>query len=63
MAYSEAMDKRTLRQLRRKARLSQAALADKLGITGNHLSRLERGIRPIPEPLSRLITLTLGGKR
>ncbi len=56
------MDGATLRRLRRRAGLTQQALADRLGLTANHLARLERGESRITDPLARLIALTLGAK-
>lgn len=46
-----------LLRLRKKLDLTQAQMADKIGITSNALARLERGERKISEPISRLVKL------
>ncbi len=53
------MDCATLRRLRKRARLTQQQLADRLGLTGNHVARLERGESRITEAVARLVILTL----
>lgn len=51
------MTPKELQRLRKKLDLTQAQMADKIGITSNALARLERGERKISEPLSRLVKL------
>ncbi len=53
------MDGATLRRLRLRAGLTQRGLAERLGLTANHLARLERGEVRITDPVARLIMLTL----
>lgn len=49
----------SLRSLRKRAGLSQAALAARLGVAPNTVARWERGERAISEPIARLVILTL----
>lgn len=51
-----------LRRVRKALSLSQAALAERLGIHSNTLARYERGELVIAEPVARLAKL-LGGAR
>ena len=53
------VDGATLRRLRMRAGLTQAALAAKLGVAANSVARWERNERTIAEPMARLIRLTL----
>jgi len=53
------VDGPTLRRLRMRAGLTQAALAAKLGVAANSVARWERNERTIAEPMARLIRLTL----
>ena len=46
-----------LRRQRRRLGLSQAALAQRLGVTANTVARWERGERTIREPIARLVRL------
>ncbi len=50
---------RALRRLRKAAGLTQAALAERLGVTPNTVARWERDEVGISEPMARLINLTL----
>ena len=54
-----------LRRLRRRAGLTQAALAVRLGIKPNTVARWEQQVRSISEPMARLIRMVLqsGGTR
>jgi DNA-binding transcriptional regulator YiaG len=45
----------TLNRIRRRLRLTQKVLAERLGISSNTLARHERNELPIREPLARLI--------
>ncbi len=53
------VDGPTLRRLRMRAGLTQAALAAKLGVAANSVARWERNERTIAEPMARLIRRTL----
>jgi transcriptional regulator with XRE-family HTH domain len=53
------MDGPAVRRLRRRAGLTQRALAARLGVAENTVARWERGEVRITEPMVRLITLTL----
>jgi transcriptional regulator with XRE-family HTH domain len=53
------VDGSELRELRMRAGLTQAALADKIGVAPNSVARWERNERTIAEPVARLIRLTL----
>jgi DNA-binding transcriptional regulator YiaG len=53
------VDGAELRRLRIRARLTQAALAAKLGVAANSVARWERNERAIAEPMARLIVMTL----
>ena len=46
-----------LRRLRTRARLTQAALAARLGVASNTVARWERNERTITEPMTRLIQM------
>ena len=46
-----------LRQLRAKLRLTQAQLAEQLGVTRNTVNRWEMGLHPIPVWATKLIRL------
>lgn len=46
-----------LRQIRERRGLTQEGMAAELGLTPNHLARLERGERAVGEPLIRLARL------
>lgn len=48
-----------LRRLRTRARLTQAALAARLGVAPNTVARWERNERTITEPMTRLIQMML----
>jgi transcriptional regulator with XRE-family HTH domain len=48
-----------LAKLRKKLGLTQAQLAERIGIAPNSLARLERGERKIAEPIARLVKLLL----
>jgi transcriptional regulator with XRE-family HTH domain len=49
------MTSQELRRLRSGLGLTQAQLADKVGVTQNTVARWEIGLRRIPEPVSRLL--------
>jgi transcriptional regulator with XRE-family HTH domain len=57
-----AMDGAMFRRLRKRATLTQRALAGRLGVTENTVARWERGEMRITEPMARLIVLTLKAK-
>jgi DNA-binding transcriptional regulator YiaG len=59
------MEAGELRRLRRRAGLTQAALAARLGIKPNTVARWEQQVRSISEPMARLIRMVLqsGGAR
>jgi transcriptional regulator with XRE-family HTH domain len=46
-----------LRILRRRLKLTQAALAERLGVVPNTVARWERDELPIREPMARLLQL------
>ncbi len=46
-----------LRQIRSRLRLTQAAFAERLGVTGNTVARWERNEVRITEPMEKLIRL------
>ena len=48
-----------LRVLRKQSRLTQAALAERLGVTANTVARWEQQARSISEPMARLIRTVL----
>jgi len=48
-----------LRKLRKRAGLTQAALAERLGLTANAVARWEQQVRSISEPMARLIRMVL----
>jgi DNA-binding transcriptional regulator YiaG len=49
------MTGRELRSIRQKLALTQAALAEEIGVTSNSVARWERGEMGISEPAARLI--------
>ncbi len=49
----------TLKRQRRRAGLTQVALAAKLGVAGNTVYRWEANLAPITAPMAKLIALTL----
>lgn len=51
------MTPETFRALRVLAGLSQAGLADRWGVHRQTISQWERGVRPIPPAIARLIEL------
>jgi len=51
------MEGEELRRIRERLGLTQAEMADRLGIHSNSLARLERGERAISEPTARLASL------
>ena len=51
------MDGSELKAIRKGLGLSQAALAEKLGVTTTSVARWERGEVPISEPMARFIRL------
>ena len=53
------VDGSELRGLRMRPGLTQAALADRLGVAPNSVARRERDERTIAEPIARLIRMTL----
>ena len=53
------VDGSELQRLRTRAGLTQAALAAKLGIAPNTVTRWERNERTITEPMTRLIRVTV----
>jgi transcriptional regulator with XRE-family HTH domain len=44
-----------LRRIRKRMKLTQVELAERLGVTGNTVARQERGEVRITEPVARLI--------
>ena len=50
-----AMTGRELRSIRQKLALTQAALAEAIGVTSNTVARWERGEMAISEPAARLL--------
>jgi transcriptional regulator with XRE-family HTH domain len=48
---------RDLRRIRTKLGLSQQAFAKQLGLTANHVSRLERGVVAITQTVARFVRL------
>lgn len=50
-----AMTGRELRSIRQKLSLTQAALAEAIGVTSNTVARWERGEMGISEPAARLL--------
>lgn len=55
------MTGRELRELRKQMSLTQAALAERVGVTPNAIALAERGERGIGEPLARLVRLLRQG--
>ncbi len=53
------VDGSELQRLRKRAGLTQAELAAKLGVAPNSVARWERNERAIVEPMARLIRMTL----
>ena len=53
----QAMKGQELRHHRARLGVTQAQLADRLGVTANALARWERGERRISEPVARLVKL------
>lgn len=49
------MTGREFRAIRRKLAMTQAALADEIGVTSNTIARWERGEMAIYEPAARLL--------
>ena len=49
-----------IREIREERGLSLAAIAEKVGITVPHLSRLERGLRPLTDTWMKRIAPVLG---
>ena len=47
--------------LRKQAGITQAAFAERIGITANALARLERGERMVSEPVMRLARIVAKG--
>ncbi len=47
----------TLRRIRKRLGLTQAALAERLGVRPNTVARWERNELPIREPMAKLIRL------
>ena len=62
---SSAMRGRDLRRIRTKLGLSQRAFANQLGLTANHVSRLERDVVAITQTVARFVRLLekQGGRR
>ncbi len=57
MAISRSVEPHELRRARAALGLTQAQLAERLGVTQNTVARWEVGLRGIPEPTARLIEL------
>ncbi|MCX6908210.1 MAG: helix-turn-helix transcriptional regulator [Verrucomicrobia bacterium] len=53
----KAWTAKRIQELREAAGLSQAQLADFLGVTGKHVSHLETGFRPAGPQSERLLTV------
>ncbi len=47
-----------LKRIRKRLKLTQAALAEQIGVAANTVARWERDERAITEPMARLIRLT-----
>lgn len=58
----QAMKADELRKLRKRAGLTQAGLAERLGLTTNAVARWEQQVRSISEPMARLIRMVLEPK-
>lgn len=57
------MTGKDLRKHRKQLDLTQAGLAERLGVTANTVARWERDEIPIREPMARLITLVRNNDR
>ncbi len=57
------MTPQALQRLRKRAKLTQATLARRLGVTETTVARWERGARAISAASANLIRLTLKGGR
>jgi transcriptional regulator with XRE-family HTH domain len=58
--HSHAMTGTALRRLRKRFGWTQRELAERLGLTANHVARLERDEVRITETLARLVTFVAG---
>ena len=58
-----AMTGRELRSIRQKLALTQAALAEAIGVTSNTVARWERGEMAISEPAARLLEKLAGERK
>lgn len=59
LCHSSGMTGEALKNLRVKHELTQTALAELLGVHWNTVAKWEQGVRNIPEPMAKLITLML----
>ena len=57
------MNGRELRSIRQKLALTQAALAEAIGVTSNTVARWERGEMAISEPAARLLEKLAGERK
>ena len=57
------MSGRELRSIRQKLALTQAALAEAIGVTSNTIARWERGEMAISEPAARLLEKLAGERK
>jgi DNA-binding transcriptional regulator YiaG len=57
------MNATTVKQLRKRLRLTQRGLANALGIHPMTVSRWERGVVNVPEPVAKLLTMMAASKR
>ena len=57
MVYTSTMTGTDVQRLRRRLRLTQAALARKIGVHALTVSRWERGQVRVTEPMARLLRL------
>jgi transcriptional regulator with XRE-family HTH domain len=55
--YSVPMDGEEFKRKRHQLGLTQAQLANKLGVTATAVARWERGERSVSEPVARFLTL------
>ena len=59
--YIYGMTGRMLRQMRQRAALTQAEVAEALGLHPNTLARIERGELAVNEPVGRLASILFDG--
>ena len=59
LCHSRCVTCDTLKKLRTKHGLTQTALAEQLGVHWNTVAKWEQGVRNIPEPMAKLVSLIL----